>query len=190
MDASRVSHDPIMIAPAAPFDRFQVAAAVDRLIYGDESTFDPADARILLAQLPRKASPWIQFGIAGKRSGGSHKGYAAGVGDVKIDDKGNRQFEYNSANDAYSRAGQWKLMWIGKRNSQFVEIEQVMADVTDEGRGAMICYTGSGEPVRMEIRVNRSFRLFWSPVIVVVPGWKPWKTPASPDKIPAVNPFA
>ncbi|HVY14581.1 MAG TPA: hypothetical protein VHB27_05100 [Rhodopila sp.] len=177
-------------SPSVPFDRFQVAAAVDRLIYGDETTFDPEDARTVLAQLPRKSSPWIQFGIAGKRSGGSHKGYAAGVGDVKIEDERNRQFEYHSANDAYSRAGQWKLMWIGKRGSQYVEIEQVMSDVTDEGRGAMICYTADGEPVRMEIRVNRSFRLFWSPIVVVVPGWKPWKTPAAPRRAETVNPFA
>lgn len=169
-----------MNVQSVPFDRFQVAAAVDRLIYGDEAIFDPDDARMVLAQLPRKASPWFQFGIAGKMSGGSRKGFAAGIGDVKIKDDRDRQFEYHSANDAYSRAGQWKLMWIGKRGSQYVEIEQVMADVTDEGRGAMICYTSDGEPTRMEIRVNRSFRLFWSPVVVVVPGWKPWKVPAAP----------
>ena len=47
-----------------------------------------------------------------------------------------------------------------------------------EGRGALICYESDGTPVRMDIRFNRSFRLFWSPVILVIPGWKPWKTPA------------
>jgi hypothetical protein len=55
----------------------------------------------------------------------------------------------------------------------------------------MICYNAHGEPVRMEIRVNRSFRLFWSPVVVVMPGWKPWKTPAAPPAADVpVNPFA
>jgi len=58
-----------------------------------------------------------------------------------------------------------------------VEIEQVMADVTDEGRGAQIRYDRDGAPLAMDIRVNRSFRLFWSPVVIVIPGWRPWKTP-------------
>jgi hypothetical protein len=115
-------------------------------------------------------------------SGGSRKGFAAGVGDVRIKDK-ERQFEYSSASDAYSRAGQWKLMWIGRRGRQFVEIEQVMADVTDEGRGAMICYDASGDPFRMDIRVNRSFRLFWTPMLVVIPGWRPWKVPGSQSNL-------
>ena len=71
-------------------------------------------------------------------------------------------------------------MWIGKRTRQYVEIEQVMADATDEGKGALICYEPDGTPIRMDIRFNRSFSLFWSPVIVVIPGWKPWKTPVQP----------
>jgi hypothetical protein len=159
-------------------DRFLIAATVDRLIYDSEVSFSSDDARVLLDELPRKPSPWLQLGIAGKMSGGSSRGFAAGVGDVAIKDDKDRQFQYNSANALYTRAGQWKLMWIGKRNRQYVEIEQVMADATDEGRGALICYEADGTPVRMDIRYNRSFRLFWSPVIVVIPGWKPWKTPA------------
>ena len=166
-----------MPSDSVPFDRFQVAAAVDRLIYGDPETFDPQDAVLLLSQMPRKPVPWIQFGIIGKMSGGSRRGYAAGVGDVKIKDNRDRQFEYHTADDAYMRAGQWKLMWIGKRDRQYVEIEQVMSVDAEEGRGALLCFSGNGEPLRMEIRVNRSFRLFWSPVIVVIPGWKPWKLP-------------
>ncbi len=159
-------------------DRFLIAATVDRLIYGDDTTFSAEDARVLLDQLPRRSSPWFQFGIAGKMSGGSTRGFAAGVGDMQIKDEKDRQFQYNSAASAYTRAGQWKLMWIGKRRRQYVEIEQVMADATDEGRGALICYAADGQPLRMDIRFNRSFRLFWSPVIVVIPGWKPWKVPA------------
>jgi hypothetical protein len=53
-----------------------------------------------------------------------------------------------------------------------------MSDVTDGGRGAQICYAESGEPLSMDVRVNRSFRLFWSPIVIVIPGWQPWKTPA------------
>ena len=158
-------------------DRFLVAAIVDRLIYGDEATFSAEDARLLLDALPRKPSPWIQLGIAAKMSGGSTRGFAAGVGDVQIKDKKDRQFEYNSAADAYTRAGQWKLLVIGKRGRHYVEIEQVMADATDEGRGALIAYDADGTPLGMDIRFNRSFRLFWSPVVLVIPGWKQWKTP-------------
>jgi hypothetical protein len=69
-------------------------------------------------------------------------------------------------------------MWLGRRNGQFVEIEQVMADVTDEGRGALVRYDRHGTPLAMDIRINHAFRLFWSPVVVVFPGWRPWKTPA------------
>jgi hypothetical protein len=159
-------------------DRFIIAATVDRLIYDSDTCFNPEDARLLLHELPRKPSPWIQLGVAGKMSGGSKRGFAAGVGDVEVKDDKNRQFQYSTAEDAYTRAGQWKLMWIGKRTRQYVEIEQVMSEATDDGRGALICYEPDGTPIRMDIRFNRSFRLFWSPVVVMFPGWKPWKTPS------------
>jgi hypothetical protein len=160
-------------------DRFVIAATVDRLVYSDNATFSADDARLLLAAVPRKPSPWIQLGIAGKMSGGSSRGFAAGVGDVEIKDEKNRQFQYTTGDEAYTRVGQWKLMWIGKRTRQYVAIEQVMADATDEGRGALLCYESDGTPIRMDIRFNRSFRLFWSPVVVMLPGWRPWKTPVS-----------
>ena len=160
-------------------DRFVIAATVDRLIYGNDSSFSAEDARVLLDVLPRRRSPWIQLGVAGKMSGGSSRGFAAGIGDVRLDDDKKRQFQYSTSEDAYTRAGQWKLMWIGKRTRQYVEIEQVMSDATDDGRGALICYEMDGTPIRMDIRFNRSFRLFWSPVVVMFPGWKPWKTPSA-----------
>jgi hypothetical protein len=158
-------------------DRFLIAAVVDRLIYENEETFSAEDARVLLDALPRKRSPWLQLGIAGKVSGGSARGFAAGVGDMRIKDEKDRQFEYNSAADAYTRAGQWKVLVFTKRTRQYVEIEQVMADATDDGRGALIGYDLAGTALGMDIRFNRSYRLFWSPVVVVFPGWKPWKTP-------------
>jgi hypothetical protein len=158
-------------------DRFLIAAVVDRLIYGDEETFSAEDARTLLDALPRKRAPWIQFGVAAKMSGGSSRGFAAGVGDLQVKDEKDRQFEYSSASDAFTRAGQWKLLVVAKRGRHYVEIEQVMADATDEGRGALIAYDVDGTPLGMDIRINRSFRLFWSPVVVVIPGWKHWKKP-------------
>ncbi|HVZ08305.1 hypothetical protein [Rhodopila sp.] len=158
-------------------DRFVIAALTDRLIYDHDTTFSADDARQLLAALPRRRSPWIQLGIAGTLSGGSTRGYAPGVGDVRIKDPNDRSFEYNSASDAFTRAGQWKLLVLTRRGRYYVEIEQVMADMTDEGRGALISYDSSGTPLAMDIRINRSWRLFWSPVVIVIPGWKPWKTP-------------
>lgn len=158
-------------------DRFLIAATVDRLIYDSEETFDGEDARTLLAALPYRRSPWFEFGLAGKVSGGSTKGFAAGVGDLRIKDERDRQFSYSSAADAYTRAGQWKLLWLRGRRRQQVEIEQVMADATVEGRGARINYTQDGTPVSMDLRIVRSFRLFWSPVVIVIPGWRPWKRP-------------
>src|ERR1700759_1096609 len=107
-------------------DRFVIAAIVDRLIYDSDATFNADDARTLLAALPRKPSPWIQLGVAGKMSGGATKGYAAGGGDIRLKDNKDRQFEYTTGSDAYTRAGQWKLMWIGKRARQYGEIEHVM----------------------------------------------------------------
>src|SRR4051794_26072756 len=125
-------------------DRFVVAATVDRLIYDNETTFSVEDARVLLDAVPHKRSPWIQLGVAGKMSGGSSRGFAAGVGDLQIKDDTERQFQYSTGSDAYTRAGQWKLMWIGKRTRQYIEIEQVMADATDDGRGALICFDTAG----------------------------------------------
>lgn len=160
-------------------DRFLIAATVDRLIYGDDTTFSAEDARLLLDALPRKRTPWLQLGIVGKMSGGSTRGFAAGVGDMQIKNDKDRQFQYHTASSAYTRAGQWKLLLIDKRSRRFVEIEQVMSDATDEGRGALIIYGSDGTPMRMDIRFNRSFRVLWSPVVIVLPTWRPWKTPAA-----------
>jgi hypothetical protein len=162
--------------PPARIDRFLIAALVDRLIHDSDTTFRAEDARALLDAIPRGPSPWFELGLRGKRSGGSARGVAAGHGDIRIDDK-DRSFDYSTAAGHRIRAGQWKLLWIGRRGMQAIEIEQVMADVLDEGRGALIRYDRDGTPLVMEIRVNRSFRVFWSPVIVVFPGWRPWKTP-------------
>jgi len=159
-----------------PPDRFVLAATVDRLIFGSETHFSADDARLVLGALPRRRVGWFQLGIKGKFSGGSTSGIAAGVGDVRIDDK-DRSFEYATDADRQVRVGQWKLMWIGRRGAQYVEIEQVMADATDEGRGALIHYDLSGRPVGMDIRTVKSFSLFWSPVVIMIPGWKPWKLP-------------
>ena len=163
--------------PSPSIDRFLIAATVDRLIYDSDTTFQAEDARTLLSALPHGKSPWFELGLRGKLSGGSSRGVAAGIGNVQIDDK-ERKFDYSTASDLYTRAGQWKLLWFGRRTGQLIEIEQVMADATDEGRGALIKYDLNGKPLSMDIRINRSFRLFWTPVVIVIPGWRPWKKPA------------
>ena len=159
-------------------DRFVIAAIVDRLIYDDDTTFSPDDARALLAALPRKPSPWIQLGVAGKMSGGSSQGLR----------RGRRRHPAEGRQGSPVRIHhRWRRVHPGRpmeadvdrqAHRQYVEIEQVMADATDDGRGALISYEPDGTPIRMDIRFNRSFRLFWSPVVIMFPGWKPWKTPS------------
>ena len=166
-----------MNANSVPVDRLLITAVVDRLIYDDPDTFSAEDARVLLEALPRKRVPWIEIGAKGQVSGGSARGFAAGVGDVKVEDKQARKFEVSTSRDAYTRAGQWKLLRYNRRRGTQVEIEQVMADPLDDGRGARLVYRPDGTPVRMDIRVVRNFRLLFSVFILQLPGWRPWKRP-------------
>lgn len=166
-----------MANATAPIDRLVVAAIVDRLIYGSDETFSADDARQLLEALPRGRVPWLEFGAKGQVSGGSARGFAAGVGDVRVEDENKRQFDLSTAAGAYVRAGQWKLLRDDRRSGSNVEIEQVMADAADEGRGARIRYRPDGTPTGMDIRVVRSIKLLFSWLILQLPGWRPWKMP-------------
>ncbi len=152
-----------------------IAAIVDRLIYGSETGFDPEDARVLLDALPHRKTPRFEIGVIGRIKGGTSQGYAAGVGSVKVDDKNNRDFAFSTSKDATTRAGQWKLLWSGSRRGQMVEIEQVMSDVIEDGRGARVLYDLMGEPMAMDIRVTRAFKFF--AIVLMFPAWKPWKMP-------------
>lgn len=167
-----------MNADIAPVDRLLITATVDRLIYGDADTFSADDACTLLQALPRKRVPWIEIGAKGQVSGGSAQGFAAGVGNVKVEDEQKRKFDVSTSSDAYTRAGQWKLLRYDRRRGTHVEIEQVMADPLDEGRGARLRYRPDGTPVGMDIRVVRNVRLLFSIFILQLPGWRPWKRPA------------
>ena len=160
-----------------PTDRFLIAAVTDRLIYGSETIFDPADARILLDALPRRKVPRWEFGMYGKVPGGSTEGYAAGVGSTTIDDDKERSFAFSTRKDAWIRAGQWKLGWSKRRGMQTIEIEQVMSDMTEEGRSAKIHYTNYGTPTGMDILASKSFALLTIEVVVQI--WRPWKVPVS-----------
>jgi hypothetical protein len=166
-----------MSAPDQPVDRLLITAVVDRLIFDDPETFSAEDARTLLQALPRKRVPWIEIGAKGQVSGGTASGFAAGVGTVRVDDERKRKFEVSTSADAYTRAGQWKLLRYDRRLGTHLEIEQVMADPLDEGRGARLRFGADGTPLAMDIRVARNFRLLFSWFVVQIPGWKPWKRP-------------
>mgnify|MGYP001552768722 CR=1 FL=1 len=167
-----------MSIDAPPVDRLLITAIVDRLIFGDPDSFSAADARELLQALPRRRVPWLEIGAKGQVSGGSAQGFAAGVGNVRVEDKQGRKFDVSTSSDAYTRAGQWKLLRYDRRGGTHVEIEQVMADPLDEGRGARLRYRADGTPVGMDIRVVRNVRLLFSWIILQLPGWRPWKRPA------------
>jgi hypothetical protein len=167
-----------MSTPSTSIDRLLITATVDRLIYGNPDTFSAEDARTLLDALPRKRVPWIEIGAKGQVSGGSAQGFAVGVGNVKLEDDRKRKFDVSTSSDAYTRAGQWKLLRYDRRRGTHVEIEQVMADPLDDGRGARLRYRRDGTPVGMDIRIVRNVRLLFSVFILQLPGWRPWKQPA------------
>ncbi|MGA3403320.1 MAG: hypothetical protein ABSC95_29240 [Acetobacteraceae bacterium] len=167
-----------MRAATTAVDRLLITAVVDRLIFGDPDTFSAEDARTLLDALPRKRVPWIEIGAKGQVSGGSARGFAAGVGNVRVEDEQTRKFDVSTSSEAYTRAGQWKLLRYDRRRGTHVEIEQVMADPLDDGRGARLRYRPDGTPVGMDIRVVRNVRLLFSVFILQLPGWRAWKQPA------------
>jgi hypothetical protein len=79
-------------------DRLQIAAVVDRLIYGSDTTFDAEDARTLDQLLPTDArtgflGQFIHLNFKARTSGRT-EGYAAGVGNVRIAD--DKSFEFDS----------------------------------------------------------------------------------------------
>jgi hypothetical protein len=148
------------------------------LIYGEPDTFSADDARTLLVALPRKRVPWIEIGAKGQVSGSSARGVAAGVGNVKVEDEHAKKFDVSTSSDAYTRAGQWKLLRYDRQRGTHLEIEQVMADLMDDGRGARLRYRVDGTPIGTDIRVVRNVRLLFSIFILQLPGWRPWKLPA------------
>ena len=163
-------------------DRFRLSAILDRLIYGSDTSFDPADARALLDFVPpvtfRDMLPGVR--IVGSYTSRGAQGYAAGVGNVGTGQE-KRGFDLDSEGRKTVRAGQWKLRrgagklaaWFG---TTVVEIEQVMATDVTEGRCAQIIYR-NGQPVRMMLQKPRALAL--GPVLLVLASFVPWKVPAA-----------
>src|SRR5690242_10400100 len=120
-------------------DRLTLSALADRLIYGDDRTFSADDARALwqaLSGSPKVSifAGFFRFRVQGTTPGFSRVGYSPGVGHTSLRDQ--QKFDYDNRGRAVVRAGQWKL----HRERRSVEIEQVMADDSDEGRIARIEY--------------------------------------------------
>ncbi len=155
--------------------RLLLSALADRLVYGDEETFDPADARELARLLPRP-SRWQRlaqllpnFRAEGTLPGTSSAGYAAGVGNVSMRENAS-SFEIDTRGRRVVRAGQWKLCWSGRS----IEIEQVAAGEMDEGRSAQIRFF-RGEPVDMRLLNVGSLAL--GPLVLQSGTFRPWKRP-------------
>jgi hypothetical protein len=158
-------------------ERIVLSALADRLIFGDPETFSPDDAQELARLLPDMRR-WHSFitdwlpGFSGKVKlpGSSSAGFAAGVGQVSVDEEG-RSFEYSSAGKRIVRAGQWKL----HRRGYTIQIEQVMSDDMDEGRTAMLIFHPGEE---MELQLLAQAMISLGPLHVGVAQFRPWKKAA------------
>jgi hypothetical protein len=147
-------------------ERLQLAAVVDRLIFGHDTTFDAEDARELDRLLPDTVRAgflgrFLRVGVKASMSGNT-QGYAAGVGNVRIPD--DKSFEFDSRGRRILRAGQWKL----SRSGRDVEIEQVLD--TDSEKGALVRYR-RGEPTEMLRQVQ------WALGFIRVGANAAWKQP-------------
>lgn len=157
-------------------DKFQLAAVVDRLTYGDEKTFNASDAEALIAALPasnwRRFLPLFSFRASGV--GKSVQGFAAGFGNVSVKD-GGTSFEVDSRKAV--RVGQWKL----QRGWRSVHIEQVGSDTYDNAQSAMIVFSFRWRPIRMDLLVQQpSLKRDYGSV--TVGKYVPWKTPVSQER--------
>jgi hypothetical protein len=156
-------------------DRILLSALADRLIFGDEQTFRREDATELARLLPPTARAGFfrrflpDLIVKGTLPGKSASGFAAGVGNVSLNDS-KRSLDYDSRGRAVMRAGQWKLL----RSGRGIEIEQVMADDADEGRTALIEYR-DGEPHQMCLLTIVALQI--GPLCIATGRFKPWKKP-------------
>jgi hypothetical protein len=153
-------------------DRIQLAAVVERLIYGSDTTFDAEDARTLDQLLPAEArtgffGQYIHLNFKARISGRT-QGFAAGVGNVRIPD--DMSFEFDSRGRRIVRAGQWKLC----RSGRDIEIEQVMD--TESEKGVLIRYR-QHEPTAMLRQVD------WQFGFIRLGAYAYWKQPRSGEPV-------
>ena len=156
---------------SAPVDRLLIAAIVDRLIFGSDTTFQVADAMALTRLLPRDARTgflgrFFGLGLEASFPGGSTRGHAAGVGNVEIRDDKPRTVKFATDASGAIRAGQWKLRWAGRH----VEIDQV-TDVGPDARSVRLMFDRGGAPMQMVQMVHRQFGPF------MIGAYQAWKVP-------------
>lgn len=162
-------------------DRMVLAAIVDRIIYGEDTTFQAADAEDLLRILP-PPSLWrhlrlpIDFSSKVTMSSTRNVGYAAGIGNVSV--PGNeRSYEFDSRAGRTIRAGQWRIrhnagFFDAMRGKVSLDIEQFGTEGGFDGKGATLEYEGQ-RPVRLLQQVPQSTQFgAWTITRVTSIPWK------------------
>ena len=165
-------------------DRMVLAAIVDRIIFGQDATFQAADAEELLRILPppslrRHLRLPFEFSGKAKMTSSRSSGYAAGIGNVSVPG-GERSYEFDSRAGRMVRAGQWRIQheagfFDALRGKVKLNVEQYGTEGGLDGKGATLEYEGQ-RPVRLLQHVPRSVQFGVLTITVVTS--VPWKTPA------------
>jgi hypothetical protein len=156
-------------------ERFLLSAIADRLVFGDAKTFSRDDARELARLMPVTAGSGFlsrirpELVVQSSLPGRSTSAFAAGVGSTRLDGD-EVKLDFDSRRRRVVRAGQWKLF----RKGRTIEIEQVMADDSDDGRTARLDFS-RGEPVRMCLLKTVEFGI--GPLVFATGWFQPWKEP-------------
>lgn len=161
--------------PDDRFDAFRIAAALDRILYDEPETFRAEDAEYLRRVVPRYNRS--RFAILGRfsRTGGSTRGYAAGHGNVSMDE-GEKHSGFSLGGDRITRVGQYKLT----HDRSGLEIRQVMDDEwSDDERCARLVFTPEDRAEGLEVLSPRQIRvpLPLLEIVLCKVAWRPWKVP-------------
>ncbi|MGY2051414.1 hypothetical protein [Methylobacterium sp. JK268] len=160
-----------MIAPLSLADRLECNAILDRLV-ADEPTFAEDDARRLIRLLPLRPRRRLSLNLDLMLPGSTSRGYAAGHGDVALDEEGVRK---SWSTDAVPhKIGGYevthepgvitiKLMWAETRLDLTSQSCQLLYDRL------------TGRPREMRLARQVSFRLLIIQFAYV--RYEPWKLP-------------
>ena len=154
------------LSPAA---RMEVAAVIDRMIFGSEAAIQLEDATRLFELV--KALPDSNDGISlSVRGGGSSaRGYAAGFGEVELRED-SHDHKIIDLSGPVLRAGQWKLRrtresWLEsvlrlKRRAHFIEITQVIGGHEGGLESTVVLeFDALGSPAGSWIHAHSSIRI-------------------------------
>jgi hypothetical protein len=160
-----------------PTERMEANALVGRITTEDDEC-SQADVDRLVELIPLHAKPSLfSFGAGYRMTGGSTRGVAAGVGNVRIEGD-ERKGELSVGEDPIWRCGGYKIT----HTPGVLTIRQMFEDIDtmDDGRVCRVKYRR--RPACVFLMCVRVLRLsIWSGVSfeVGVPTWKPWKVAAS-----------